>query len=268
VLACAIFAGILLLFRNPTPPPPPLPRPIGGGGESTAVPPVTPGPQVPEKGTPGKGPGPAIKMVALQLSSEPAGAAVTVDGTTAEGKTPLSISVDSAKPHQLVFSLEGYQARRVQLAVGASPEVRAVLAPLGPPGSLKVASSYPVEVAVGGRVLAKGETSPTVTLPAGRHSVSVVAPGVFLRTTREVDVQAGATARLDLPGVGELNIQANPDNCKIFVDGTFVDYPPILKRPVVAGHHTVSFQWTDGGRSEEAIDVESGKPVYVTGRKD
>jgi hypothetical protein len=63
-------------------------------------------------------------------------------------------------------------------------------------------------------------------------------------------------------------VQANPDNCQIFVDGTFVDYPPILKKSVVAGRHTVSFKWTDGGQREESIEVESGKPVYVTGRKD
>jgi hypothetical protein len=256
VLACAVFAGIILLLR-PSPPPS---KP--NGGQATEAP-ATPVPN--RQATPD---GPSVKMVSLRLLSEPPGATVAVDGAPADGKTPSTVSVDSNKVHQLAFSLEGYQTRRVPMAVGAPPEVKVILSPLGPPGSLKVASSYPVEVTVGGRVLAKAETSPTITLPAGRHSVSIAAPGVFLRTTRDVEVQGGGIARIDLPGLGELNIQANPDNCQIFVDGSFVDYPPILKKPVVAGHHTVTFKWTDGGRSEEAIDVESGKPVYVTGRKD
>ena len=97
---------------------------------------------------------------------------------------------------------------------------------------------------------------------------SISAGSVFLHATREVEVQGGGTVRVDLPAAGELNIQANPDNCQIFVDGTFVDYPPILKKAVVAGHHTVSFKWADGERREETVDVEPGKPVYVTGRKD
>jgi hypothetical protein len=47
-----------------------------------------------------------------------------------------------------------------------------------------------------------------------------------------------------------------------------VDYPPIHHKAVAAGHHTVSFKWKDGGRNEQAIDVESGKPVFVTGQKE
>jgi predicted Ser/Thr protein kinase len=266
VLAFAVVIGLVLLLRNPAPD---KPQGHNNAGQATDVPPVvTPGPQVPPATPGGHVPGPVVKMVALKLASEPAGATVTVDGAAAEGRTPLTLSVESGKTHQVAFSLDGYQTRRVPVASGASPDIKVVLAPLGPPGSLTIASSYPVDVTVGGRVLAKGETSPTVVLPGGRHSVVVTAPSVFLRTTREVEVPGGGKARLDLPGVGDLNIQANPDNCEIFVDGMFVDYPPIHHKAVAAGHHTVSFKWKDGGRNEQAIDVESGKPVFVTGQKE
>jgi len=59
-----------------------------------------------------------------------------------------------------------------------------------------------------------------------------------------------------------------PDNCEVFVDGTFVDYPPILERPVAAGRHTVSFRWPDGARHEEAVEVKGASPTFVTGRKE
>jgi hypothetical protein len=258
VFACAIFAAVLLLWPRANPPQV-APRPVGAGTATAA--PATPAPQA-ATSAPG-----GAKQVALKLSSEPVGATVTIDGKEVEGKTPFGVSVDAAKPHQLAFSLDGYQTRRVPLAVGASPDVKVILSPLGPPGNLKVASTYAVEVSVNGRSAAKGE-SPTIALPSGRYSVTVVSQALFLRTTRDVDVPAGGTARIDLPGVGELNVQANPDNCQIYVDGTFVDYPPIRQKPVVAGHHTVSFKWVDGGHKEEAIDVESGKPAYVTGGKD
>ena len=54
----------------------------------------------------------------------------------------------------------------------------------------------------------------------------------------------------------------------MFIDGAFVDYPPILDRPVAAGAHTVAFKWPDGVKREAQAEVEAGSPAYVMGRKD
>jgi hypothetical protein len=70
------------------------------------------------------------------------------------------------------------------------------------------------------------------------------------------------------PGAGKLNVRAAPENCEVFVDGTFVDYPPILERPVVAGRHTVAFRWPDGVKSEQQVDVRAAAPTFVFGRKE
>jgi len=59
-----------------------------------------------------------------------------------------------------------------------------------------------------------------------------------------------------------------PDNAQVFIDGTFVDYPPIHDKPVAAGPHTVSFKWPDGARSQETVEVARGSSAFVTGRKD
>jgi hypothetical protein len=61
-------------------------------------------------------------------------------------------------------------------------------------------------------------------------------------------------------------VRANPDNCKVFIDGVFIDYPPILDRPLATGTHAVTFKWPDGEAREEVV-VERGKPAYVTGRR-
>ena len=64
-------------------------------------------------------------------------------------------------------------------------------------------------------------------------------------------------------------MRASPDNCEVFVDGAFVDYPPILDRPVAAGRHTRRpSSWPDGARREEAVEVEAGAPAFVIGRKE
>ena len=61
---------------------------------------------------------------------------------------------------------------------------------------------------------------------------------------------------------------ALPDNCQVAIDGTFVDYPPILNKAVAAGTHVVSFTWPDGKKAQESVEVTSGAAAFVTGRKD
>jgi hypothetical protein len=70
------------------------------------------------------------------------------------------------------------------------------------------------------------------------------------------------------PALGKINIRANPDNCQVFIDGEFVEYPPILDRAIAAGEHRVAFKWPDGARREESVQVARGAPAYVMGRKD
>jgi hypothetical protein len=81
-------------------------------------------------------------------------------------------------------------------------------------------------------------------------------------------VPPGGEVSITAPAVGRLNVRAVPDNCEIFLNGAFVDYPPILDRRVAAGRLTVSFRWPDGARSEQVVEVKGGGPTYVMGRKE
>jgi hypothetical protein len=83
-----------------------------------------------------------------------------------------------------------------------------------------------------------------------------------------VEVRPGEVTAFTPPTLGRVNIRANPDNCQVFIDGTFVDYPPILNRPLAGGAHTVSFRWPDGVSRDESVDVKPGSPAYVMGRRD
>ena len=52
------------------------------------------------------------------------------------------------------------------------------------------------------------------------------------------------------------------------MDGTFLDFPPILDKPIAAGPHTVEFRWPDGSRRSQSVEVAKGSPSYVMGRKE
>jgi hypothetical protein len=156
----------------------------------------------------------------------------------------------------------------VRAATQPPAEVQVTLEPSGPLGSVVIASSYPLDVQWKGRTLARGQASPNVSLPAGRQVLTLVAGPQFLRVEVPVTVAPGGTTSIEAPLLGKINIRANPDTCQVFIDGAYVDYPPILDKAIAAGAHKVSFKWPDGSHAEEAVEVAKGGVAYVTGRKE
>ena len=207
----------------------------------------------------------AVTLEATQaltlVKSDPAGATLTIDGQRVEGVTPLQLALDPATEHRIVAALEGYVPLEVRVSRGESPAgLELPLQKLAPPGTLSVGSSYPIEVLWRGKALARKAASPRVSVPGGRQVLVLVAPEVFLRAEVSVDVPSGGETSIAAPELGKLNARANPDNCQVFVDGSFVDYPPILDRPAAAGRHTVSFRWPDGVRDEQVVVVTRRRP--------
>lgn len=210
-----------------------------------------------------------VALSVVAVITEPAGAAVSLDGQRLSGATPLDVQTDQAVPHRITVALDGHKPQEVALLPGQVPrEIRLTLEPSGPLGSVRIASYFPIDVTWKGKVVAKGQLSPVISLPQGRQALTLTSSAYFLRTNLSVDVKGGAESTLEAPDVGKLSIRANPDNCQIFIDGTFVDYPPILDKPVAAGAHNVAFKWPDGAKKEETTQVPRGGVSYVMGRKE
>ncbi len=181
---------------------------------------------------------------------------------------PSGVAIDPATPHMIRLTRPGYRDGAVEIKAGQPPpEISVALERIGPPGKVSVASSFPIDVLLQGQRLASAERSPTVSLPAGRHTLTLRAPSVLLDRRVDVTVGEGAHVRVEVPATGELNVRATPGNCKVFVGETFVDYPPILNRKIVAGRHTVSFRWPDGIEKTQTVTVKAGADTYVTERK-
>jgi hypothetical protein len=204
---------------------------------------------------------------ALPVRTQPPGAAVTLDGVAVPGATPLELSLDPGLEHKVALALDGYASQEIRVKPGSAPAALDVtLDKLAPPGSVAVQSAYPLDVVWRGRTLAKGESSPRVTLASGRQQLTLVASEVQLKADLTVEVPPGGEVALAAPALGTLNVRATPENCKVFVDDVFVDYNPIRDHPIAAGRHSVSFKWPDGKQAQQAVEVREGKPSFVEGR--
>jgi len=185
------------------------------------------------------------------------------------GTTPLDLTFDPATSHRVSVSLESYATEETVVEKGAlKGELRLRLEPAVPLASVTVSSTYPIDVSWRGRSLARGEISPRIQVPGGRQALSVASAVYFVRAEVVVNVAPGGSASVEAPALERVSVRANPDNCQVFIDGTFVDYPPIMDKPVGAGSHLVSFKWPDGAESKETVEVQPGKVSFVSGRKE
>jgi PEGA domain-containing protein len=261
LLGATVLTALLLRDREAATKPSPAPVAVASAPVKPSAAPAN------EPSAPAPKP-PVVPPSRLEIQSDPAGASVAVDGQR-QGVTPLEVSLDSRTEHRLTVSLDGHTTQELKLPAGKLPPSLALtLVPSGPPGTLAVVSAYPVDVVWKGKQLAKAQLSPQLSLPPGRHTVQVLAPAQFLRKDIVIDVRSGASVGYEAPALGKINIKANPDNCEVSIDGAFVDYPPILDRPIVEGPHSVTFKWPDGLKREETVPVVKGKAAYVTGRRE
>ena len=209
--------------------------------------PSTPAPAAPE----------VVPEATVEIRSQPTGASIRID-RKAVGVTPLRTGMPSDAPHSLTISLPGYLTKEIRVDPPIPASEDATLQAEGPPATLVVESAYPLNVSVGGRVLVSARPGVTATLSAGTQEILLESASVFLKRHETVQLEGGSTTTIRAPATGRLQVRATPDNCKVFVDGVFVDYPPILDRAIVAGSHVVSFEWPDGARAEEKIQVQAG----------
>jgi hypothetical protein len=93
-------------------------------------------------------------------------------------------------------------------------------------------------------------------------------PGVLFQTTQKVSITGGKTLSLKVNwrGLGKLSIQAEPSNCRIFVDGVDLGAPPLLDQDIVSGDHDIKV--VPEGHADQAqvknVTIEPGVTKVVT----
>jgi hypothetical protein len=81
-----------------------------------------------------------------------------------------------------------------------------------------------------------------------------------------VEVKPGETVTVKGPPMGSINIKAQPSNCKISIDGEFVDVSPITNLAIQAGNHTILFDWERLGKTlNKEVTISAGGSQSVTG---
>jgi hypothetical protein len=220
------------------------------------------------------------------VTSEPAGAAVIIDGAPS-GVTPLSVTLATGS-HQIEVG-EGLQRRGQALSIvrDGIASLYFALAPVAgdasatggglpvatePAGAapstamasgwLTVTSTVPLQIMSRGALVGTSDV-PRLVLPAGSHDLELVNTVLDYRTTHRVEVSAGETTSFTptLPN-GTLSINALPW-AEVWINGRLVGETPIGNHSIVIGTHEVVFRHPDLGEKRQTVTVGALAPARL-----
>jgi serine/threonine protein kinase len=209
----------------------------------------------------------------VAIGSEPPGARLRIDGRDTGKITPVEIELDACRERTVELRLDGRRRWTKTFSAGQDGDEVAealksvALEPI-PRGTVTLPSpkGWTGDVFLGATRV--GRTGAPLTLEEGNYTLVVRNDKVFAQTSVPVVIRAGETARpvASFPGLGRLTVQAQPSNCKVYVDGAYVDVTPILDLPIAAGDHAVKIVFVPNNATQErrvSIRADKGERVVV-----
>ena len=192
----------------------------------------------------------------LQVTSEPAGAQVAIDGTL-RGVTPLKVPDMAPGAHRITVSSGRTSVNRtVEIAAGATATVVVSVPVTVQNGWVEIDAPVDLEVFEAGQHLGTGRAS-RIALAAGRHTLELVNRPLAFRTEAIVNVVAGRSVSLDVPmPSGTLSISALPW-AEVSVDGRSIGQTPIGNLSVSLGTHEVVWRHPKHGERRQIVLVGS-----------
>jgi serine/threonine protein kinase len=206
---------------------------------------------------------PQFSKKMIQVTSNPAGALLHFDGKPV-GPTPAEITLADNQPHQIVLKLEGHQDITQSVNATSPATLNVDLTPVAPlTGFVKYSGQQRVTIFNGSKAL-KGSPA---ELEEGTHKLSFrSAKTAYVRLTKTVEVKAGETTVVNGPDMGKITIKAIPSNCRIHINGEFIDVSPVLNLPIQAGNHTITFNWeTLNKKVSKTVTIRGDQSETVTG---
>jgi len=208
----------------------------------------------------------------VMIASEPPGARIRLNGHDTGKLTPAVLALDGCEERSLTLEREDF--RRWSASFNADDDFDAMVESLKkiklvpvPVGNVVVKrpQEYDLDVYEGDRRI--GRAGEMLSLTEGKHTLTFKNDKLFVKETVQVAVEGGRSTAplLTFPGVGSLTVQAQPSNCKVFVDGVYVDVTPVLEYPISSGGHRVKVVFVPNGAEQEvAVAVTGGKNALVT----
>ena len=202
----------------------------------------------------------------LKITSEPSGAIVYIDNEKL-GNSPYTSDIKYKKgPYHLRVMKSNYYSLDTVINVKGEGKQQAINVALRPQFGTVVLTceDAQAELWLGNKMVGIGTWQGELNSQRS-HTVEVRKAGHQSQSVSIV-VKEGSTVKQTIVGpvplYGTLNVDTNPKNCKVFVDGTKLGNSP-LKQQLLAGEHSLRLE-RDGYKSvTETVNIEHNKTLAI-----
>ena len=201
------------------------------------------------------------------VDSIPPGARIRLNRRDTGKTTPATFMMEACEPRSISLHHDEFRAWSAEYPTDSDfdemvDELKGVQLASIPKGSILIRKpkEYDVEIFKGEQRL--GMAGDTIELLEGDHTFEFRNATFFVRERLKVTVRGNRTVTpmVAFPSLGTLTVQAQPSNCKVYVDGKYVDVTPIIEMPIASGGHRVRVIFVPNGSEQEV-------PVTVHGTK-
>jgi hypothetical protein len=202
----------------------------------------------------------------LQVTTQPAGAQVTVDGIP-RGKSPVLVESLAAGDHSVALEYDGSNLKQtVAVEAGMTASLVVPLAPAETapaPGWISIAAPVELQVFENKRLIGTSQ-SDRLMITAGRHDIEIINEALGYRQVRTIQVPAGRVTpiKLEWPK-GSVAINALPW-ADVWIDGERAGETPIGNLSLPIGPHEIVFRHPELGEQRFATTVSLKAPARVS----
>nr|WP_319540232.1 PEGA domain-containing protein [uncultured Methanospirillum sp.] len=206
----------------------------------------------------------------IQVTSDPAGATVTCDGTDTR-TTPHTYQEVSPGRHEIAISLDGYlpYSTTISVASGAESVVSAALTQekTKTTGSLSVSSDPTgATVTIDGTQTKKTPCTYT-NLQPGTYSVEIKKAG-YTSYTKTISVTSGAESEISaslspVSNTGSLTVNSDPSGASVYLNGVYRGISPVHIEAIDAGIYTIKAEKSSYNTETEIINLIAGQENSV-----
>jgi len=208
----------------------------------------------------------------VTLVTQPEGAMAVLDSRPLDKPTPVKVSWDLGKKHDLTFTHKGQNLNlSLQFLEGEIPAEKAAYTLLpadqqrsdgvpkavdvNAPGSLRSSASYGVRVKANGKEMGELGAGGKLSLPPGTYKLELSQPNVRFKDNRTVNVGPGQVVNLPLPDLANVVVDTFPGAGTVVIDGipTTVQSDGETPIRVVKGTHNIGIQGTKVGKTLEVV---------------
>ncbi len=194
----------------------------------------------------------------LTITTQPAGAKVSIDGKAA-GETPLTL--DAVRPGRHVITLTGASGASAKRTVRVDAgQTLAIDLPLFS-GFAAISAPFVIDVSENGKSL--GTSEDQILLSPGSHSLRLSNKDLGYVATENVEIQPGEVTRLALDPRGRANINAAPW-AEVWIDGEKAGETPLANVAIRLGIREIVFKNPQFGERKVTTTITGTAPATIS----